>query len=205
MREETVRLPVFAHVFGQSLGMAKTESDLPALVARLGEAPLRLHVFPRVLPENGFSKEEWARIDERRTGIARTLEQAGLALAPGERAQDGEAVVDVILGDPGEALFVGWHRHDARRRPFPGGMPRASLPDGAPSRAWLKMEQALVCLGLDEPASLRGRCAVELGSAPGGGSLALLGQVRRFSPAEPRATQLPSNRREITVLAHAPR
>jgi len=53
-------------------------------------------------------------------------------------------------------------------------MPRVVLPDGVPSRAWLKMEQALAYAGFGAEDSLRGVNAVELGSAPGGGSLSLL-------------------------------
>ena len=290
-------LPVFAHVSGFSLGMAKTAADLPALLGRLGSPPDRIHVFPRMLPEDGFTAGEWEVIDARRSEIESVLRDAGLD--PGSAPRDkGDLVLDVISGEAGEALFVGWHRHDRFQSPFPGGMPRAILPEDAPSRAWLKMEQGLHCAGLGAPDSLVGKTALELGSAPGGGSLSLLthgakvigvdtgdmdgrvlgftnaagaafthfaisagevriedlparvdllasdmnlappvalryierlqrrvrartliltlkindaamqaqipaflDRVRKFAPGEPRATQLPSNRKEITILA----
>ena len=56
-------LPVFAHVSGFSLGMAKAAADLPALLVGLESPPDRLHVFPRVLPENGFTVGEWEKLD----------------------------------------------------------------------------------------------------------------------------------------------
>ena len=166
-------LPVFAHVSGYSLGMAKTPGELPEVAAKLGRAPDRVHVFPRVLPENGYSAEEWQAIDARCAGIESALRESGLDFDP-DTPRPGELVLDVILSDEGEALFVGWHRHDLFYRPFPGGLPRAILPGDAPSRAWLKMEQGLHYAGLGNPGSLAGQTALELGSAPGGGSLSLL-------------------------------
>jgi 23S rRNA (cytidine2498-2'-O)-methyltransferase len=165
--------PVFAHVSGSSLGMAKTAGDLPEMIKILGWTPARLHIFPRVLPEDGFSAEDWAAIDVRRAEIEAVLQEAGVTFDPAP-PRTGDLVLDVILGDEDEALFVGWHRHDRLRPPFPGGMPRAILPGDAPSRAWLKMEQGLHYAGLGDPGSLAGKTALELGCAPGGGSLSLL-------------------------------
>ena len=166
-------LPVFAHVSGFSLGMAKTSADLPALLGGLESPPDRLHVFPRVLPENGFTAAEWEAIDLRRAEIESVLRDAGHDLDPSP-PRKGDLVLDVILGDEGEALFAGWHHHTRHHRHFAGGMPRAILPNDAPSRAWLKMEQGLHCAELGAPDSLVGKTALELGSAPGGGSLSLL-------------------------------
>lgn len=166
-------LPVLAHASGSSLGMAKRLEELPEIAGRCGTKPDRVHVFPRVLPENGFTAEEWAAIDTRSEEIASILRKSGLNVdfSP---PRHGDLVLDVILGEEGEALFVGWHRHDRFRFPFPGGMPRAILPDDAPSRAWLKMEQGLLYAGLGDPGSLAGKTALELGCAPGGGSFSLL-------------------------------
>lgn len=165
--------PVLAHVSGSSLGMAKALEDLPEIAAKLGRAPDRVHVFPRVLPENGFTAEEWESIDARSEEITAVLRESGLNV-DSSPPRHGDLVLDVILGEEGEALFVGWHRHDRFRFPFPGGMPRAILPDNAPSRAWLKMEQGLHYAGLGDPGSLAGKTALELGCAPGGGSFSLL-------------------------------
>lgn len=170
----TEPLPVFAHVFGRSLGMAGDESEIPGFAASLGPGPFHLHVFPRVLPGDGFPEEDWMTLDAREADLARRLEAAGLTLHRGNPPGYGEPVLDVILGEPGEAIFVGTHRHDRHSSPYPGGMPRAVLPAVAPSRAWLKMEQGLAYLGLGAPESLRGCSVLELGSAPGGGSHALL-------------------------------
>ena len=166
-------LPVLAHVSGSSLGMAKTLEELPEIASRCGTMPDRVHIFPRVLPENGFTAEEWVAIDSRSEEIAAVLRESGLNVdfSP---PHHGDQILDVIFGDEDETLFVGWHRQDRFRPPFPGGMPRVILPDDAPSRAWLKMEQGLHYAGLGDPGSLAGKTALELGCAPGGGSFSLL-------------------------------
>lgn len=169
-------LPVFAHVAGRSLGIARDNDELARLVAGSGIGPCHLHAFPRVLPGDGFSDGEWAAIDTRRAELAAALVAAGHELREaGAPLANGDPVLDLVTGEVGEPLFVGWHRHGPHFRPFPGGMPRAVLPADAPSRAWLKMEQGLAWAGLGAPDSLAGRRVLELGSAPGGGSLALLG------------------------------
>jgi len=136
VREETSPslvgpLPVLAHVSGYSLGMAKTLEELPEIAGRCGMMPDRIHVFPRVLPEDGFTAEEWDAIDARAHEILSFLRESGpnVDFSP---PRHRDLVLDVILGEEGEALFVGWHRHDRFRFPFPGGMPRAILPDDAP-------------------------------------------------------------------------
>jgi 23S rRNA (cytidine2498-2'-O)-methyltransferase len=178
VREETApslvgSLTVLAHVSGYSLGMAKTLEELPEIAGRCGTMPDRIHVFPRVLPENGFTAEEWDAIDVRADEILSFLRESGLN-SDSSPPRQGDLVLDMILGQEDEALFVGWHRHDRFRFPFPGGMPRAILPDDAPSRAWLKMEQGLHYAGLGDSGSLAGKTALELGCAPGGGRFSLL-------------------------------
>ena len=92
----------------------------------------------------------------------------------GNEAAIGDRVLDVI-GAPAELAddgwFIGWHVHDALRGPFPGGVTHASIPAHAPSRAWAKIEESIRWSGLAPKA---GEHAVEIGSAPGGMSLALL-------------------------------
>lgn len=191
----------FAAVCGRSVGMARTPEDVRAfLLPREGEPAGRepqpgtdagkagiesakvdlsadasatthpglqveaVHVFPRDIPEDGVPEETWARVDEVRTALAPFV-----PLTPGS----GQ-VLDVILGAPGEPWFLGTHRQGPEAHPHPGAVPRLIIPPEAPSRAWLKMEQALAWLGLDAPGLLHGRTALELGSAPGGASWALL-------------------------------
>ena len=70
-----------------------------------------------------------------------------------------------------EEFWAGFHLHAPTLSPDPGGMGGLILPEESPSRAWLKLEEAVRFFGLhfDE-----GEIVVELGCAPGGVILALL-------------------------------
>jgi len=158
---------LFAHVSGRSLGMAESVGDVAGLVASLPKPPQILHVFPRDVPEDGISEETWTHVD----AVAKAISQA-LGLPQGGRPQPSDQVLDIIVGLEGEPMLVGIRRHQAGDFQEPGGQMRLQLPPDAPSRAWLKMEQALSWLGVEN--DLKGRVVLELGSAPGGATLSLL-------------------------------
>jgi 23S rRNA (cytidine2498-2'-O)-methyltransferase len=89
---------------------------------------------------------------------------------------------DVPLPLPGRALgtvvefapdnfWAGLHWHGPLLSPWPAGCSGVTLPEDAPSRAWLKLEEAARFFGL----TFHSRdVVVELGCAPGGVILALL-------------------------------
>lgn len=166
---------VFARVSGISLGLFADAAELARGAAgHFASTAVHLHVFPRETTEDGLSGDEWARLDERREAFAVALRGSGVQVREVARPREGEFVLDVILGGEGEKIFLGAHVHGPGRHPSPGALPRLILPPEAPSRAWLKMEQALIWSGLDGPKALSGKTALELGSAPGGGTLSLL-------------------------------
>lgn len=146
---------VFARVWGASLGRAATAD---AVVALLGDEPLRLHVWTRE-PDADRAVVEVAR--------ARAELAATGRFAPEPRARAGELVADVIVA-PGEPWLVGVHRHGVGR--WPAGPPDVHVPEEAPSRAFAKIEEAILWAELPVRA---GQAAVEIGSAPGGAALAL--------------------------------
>lgn len=171
---------VFARAHGASLGRAATSADAVATARRVLDArdargPLFLHVFER----------DRARPGEEEPGdtygpLAAEVRERLLAAAPeGTFApldalvgapRTGALVLDVIAA-PDEPLFLGLHAHGPGHSPHPGGRPPLTLPPEAPSRAWLKLEEALAWSALP---LRRGDVAVEIGSAPGGASWALL-------------------------------
>lgn len=77
-----------------------------------------------------------------------------------------ETIVDVD-GKPWRCV----HTKANARTPWPQGVPLLALPEGAPSRAWLKLEEAAALFDIPFRAGQR---AVEIGSAPGGATHALL-------------------------------
>jgi 23S rRNA (cytidine2498-2'-O)-methyltransferase len=160
---------VFARVSGQSAGKAETLDEALALAP---EAKV-VHVFPRD-PEDPPSVARAAALG------AELAARGGLATTP---ARVGELVLDVVVAE-GEPLFVGLHAHGPGRWACPGGLPEVVVPPDSPSRAFAKLEEALIWSGL---APRRGAIVVELGAAPGGATLACLRRglpVTAFDPAE---------------------
>jgi 23S rRNA (cytidine2498-2'-O)-methyltransferase len=157
----------FARVSGLSLGPCKTEAEVVTKVAERSLARLSLHVFPRVVPED--AEIDWKPLDAIRDRVSTALENAGVKLD-----DTAGPILSLIIDDkPDAAWFAGLRKRRAGD-PLPsGGLPRLSLPSHAPSRAWLKLEQALAWRGWDQ-LDLRGQTALDLGCAPGGASLALL-------------------------------
>lgn len=82
----------------------------------------------------------------------------------------GDLIGTIVELGPAE-FWAGVHRHAPFLSPDPAGDPGITMPPDAPSRAWLKLEEAIRFFGLEfSPADI----AVELGCAPGGVVLALL-------------------------------
>ncbi len=177
----------FARAYGRSLGRAASVEEVLAAADTIDPRPTVLHVFER---------DPDRPADERDPQVAGTraaaLDAALRAAAPGRfvdraLAQPGERVLDVIVApaeEPDDGIFVGWHRHDASRGPLPGGVPHVAIPAAAPSRAWAKIEEAIRWSGLTPKP---GEVAIEIGSAPGGASLALLERGLNVHGVDPGA------------------
>ena len=179
-----------ARVWGVSLGPARDVDELlarlegpAATAARVALAgfpdePLRLHVWERDRWQPGHEPPGFVygpAAEPVRAAIAAAWLVASARrlppLAEGEAAEVGELVLDVILGEEGEPWLVGLRRRSARDVPFPGGRIPVPRPEHVPSRAYFKLEEALVW---SRAPVWAGDVAVELGSAPGGASWALL-------------------------------
>lgn len=165
----------FARVSGTSLGLCKSIPDLVEHARKLATTkPLRLHVFPRITAEDGIEPSTWQRIDAYAAEIATALTQAGISLETQRPLAHGDLVLDAIVGETNEEpIFLGCHEHQPGMHAQPGGLPRITLPSDVPSRAWLKLEQALAWRGWDQ-LDLRDQTALDLGCAPGGATYALL-------------------------------
>ncbi len=166
--ESTLDIPL-ARTFGMSLG---THADLAAVIARIAELPLplRLHVSECELFRPGE-----APLSHHAGELARQTEAALQAALPnqfleGRQAQPGELVLDVVVA-PGDPILLGLHRHTPVQSPHPGGTYVYEVPQDAPSRAFRKVEEAILAFELPLRA---GDVALELGAAPGGTAYALL-------------------------------
>jgi len=188
----------FARTYGVSVGQVTTAAEICELAQRVAmtSRPLCLHVWCR--DQGGKRADHPLAVAERLERVA-SLRSELLLSAPdlwssSEMAAEGEMVLSVIVGEVDEKYFVGLHAHTAsrvegeetpgagRRSPsrrahvphaggvFPG---LEELPAEAPSRAYLKIEEAI--RWADEAVDVRaGDVALEVGSAPGGAVHALL-------------------------------
>ena len=98
-------------------------------------------------------------------------------------ADRGQTVLDCVIVEPTE-WWIGLHHVYSPPSRWPGGVLPIEPPSDMVSRAFLKMEESLAWSGLPIAA---GDVCVELGSAPGGASQALLRHdlvVNGIDPAE---------------------
>jgi len=194
---------VFARSWGFSLGKAEGTADIERAEAvwRLaaGGPYRRLHVWQRdtALPgEFGFEPgastvADAAKQALRKTAPANTPPRF-LTTGPAGR---GQYVLDCVIVEP-DLWWVGYHRVVSPATRWPGGVFPVDQPADAVSRAYAKMEEALAWSRL--PIRAGDRC-VELGSAPGGSSQALLAHglaVIGIDPAkmDPRVAEHPAFR-----------
>ena len=193
---------VFVHAYGFSHGkssLANAPADVLRFVAALAPAtPPHLHCFARPLSESG---ELPTVLTQPAADLASRLHDSG-AFAPDPAARDGTLVIDVLLVDA-DAVVFGCHIHGPSHSPHPGGRPPLEKPGDAPSRAWLKFEEAM----LWHPAQVAaGQTAVEIGSAPGGTARALLARGARVIAVDPANMDpgLPLQHIRKTAAAVAP-
>ena len=168
---------VFARAHALSLG--KVTGDDPAALAEAswrlaGDLPVQaVHAWQRDPYTPGFRGFE--------PGVTEIGRQAHAALMAGREdpvgdyaesqfSPRGALVLDCVVVEPGE-WWIGYHKTRTLASRWPGGMPPLLLPPHAVSRAYLKMEEALVWsqFPLHE-----GDLWAELGCAPGGAAQALL-------------------------------
>lgn len=166
---------VFVRAFGASLGPADGAARVFTMLSGTcppGQ-PVRLHVWERDVSRPGEEPPGFRygpRAAEARAAIVAAWPEGQHPLLVGEVAEPGDWVLDVIVAE-GEPWWVGYHLHGPGHSPFPGGRIAVDMPPEAPSRAYRKLEEALIWSG----APVRsGDVAVEIGSAPGGASYALL-------------------------------
>lgn len=180
------RVPsVFARVQGTSVGFAKDDDAIRALIDALPLAPTRLHVFPRAAAEIGSRGDEGPVPVPLPDEVLRLRSTFGAERFGNTQSSDvaviGDLVLDLAVAKD-EPTMVGVHVHGPSDSPHPGGDPRTVLPIEAPSRAYLKLEEALAfgggTIGPND-------VVVEAGCAPGGASLAMLRRGARVIGIDP--------------------
>lgn len=166
---------VFARTWGFSVGPQKTLTDAhsaaQALAASLGASKMDLHVWERDLHTVGEEPKGFV------SGLRQPQWEEGTRKAlPGLFEAGADWILDLSGVDAeNPELWLGFHHRKmgskSRCSNLPGGQIPVAMPEDSPSRAFIKLEQALHWSGLQPKA---GELALEIGSAPGGASYALL-------------------------------
>lgn len=117
------------------------------------------------------TREEAERlIDASKIHHAKYFDRKMQGVAGGDSPEIGELIGTVVELGPSE-FWAGLHRHALFVSPDPAGDSGIEMPADSPSRAWLKLEEAVRFFDLEfTPRDI----VVELGCAPGGVVLALL-------------------------------
>jgi 23S rRNA (cytidine2498-2'-O)-methyltransferase len=182
---------VFARTYGFSIGEIK--GDDPNGMARVacqlatGEHFQQLHVWPRDTAEPGHrgfvpgATEDSNKIAEiiQREAVANGLISDKVRV--NGIAQTDQRILDLIVIDENH-WWLGRHTASSRVLRQPGGIFKGSLPEDAVSRAYLKMNEALAWSQLPVE---EGDRIVEIGSAPGGASQALLERGLHVTGVDP--------------------
>lgn len=92
-----------------------------------------------------------------------------LNLVQGDISCENEIVRNIYkLSD--KEYWIGWHKHQKNMNGHPFSCPNITQPENSPSRAYLKIAEALVLKNIN----INNTQILELGSAPGGASMRML-------------------------------
>jgi 23S rRNA (cytidine2498-2'-O)-methyltransferase len=170
---------VFARCYGWSLGGLSGAGDderVESLISRLsGKAINQLHVWQRAARGAAGGLPQIVSAATQEFGelvLQRLIDEGNLPAGSqyNQPARRGQTVCDCIFIDR-DRWWLGWHQATSFCQHWPGGVPRIEEPSGMVSRAYLKMREAIMWSGL--PLKAGQRC-IDIGSAPGGASQALL-------------------------------
>lgn len=169
---------IFARAYGLSIGKATEPAEIfphaEELQKKFSKKP-KLHIFERDTAAPGDEPKDYnpGKIAKDTLELLRKDLRFQRNFHSEPSAQNGDLVLDLIYLDEG-SWWIGYHQHTPHHSPFAGGRPEIQLPENAPSRAYLKLEEALLWAFPTYSPMSEGQFAVEIGSAPGGAVYSLL-------------------------------
>ncbi len=178
-------------IFARAYGLSTKKSSPEEIIQFARElrdgcgTRLRLHLWERDFHAPGEEPRDFERGKLEQETLTSIKAAAGslfdsLFLA-NSTAEPGDIVLDVIALEA-DQLWLGYHLHTQEHSRWPGGRPPVTLPEEAPSRAYLKVEEAAHWADIPFKA---GDTAVEIGSAPGGATYALLQRGLKVTGIDP--------------------
>jgi 23S rRNA (cytidine2498-2'-O)-methyltransferase len=159
-----LRKGIFTRLWGEVVGQTKDQATLPELLSLIPPKAI-VQCYDRDLYTPGDEPTGFVRhgnIREIVKGLS-TLQPEGVPVLDGD-------VYSLVWVDHFH-VFLTRHIHSKGRVVSPGNIPLIALPDNAPSRAYLKIEEAILRF---KPATKKGLKVLEMSCASGGATLAML-------------------------------
>lgn len=160
----SLRRGIFTRLWGEVLGQTKDRAVLPELIALIPPKAV-VQCFDRDLYTPGQEPSGFVR----HANIREIVKGLSTVLPEGLPMLDAEVHSLVWVDD--FHVFLTRHIHGRGMLASPGNIPLIPLPDNAPSRAYLEIEEAFCRF---KPAMTKGLKVLEMGCAPGGATLAML-------------------------------
>jgi len=167
---------VFSRVWGESIGQARSREEALALLRALPEGAV-MQAFDRETFVPGDEPEGYVR----NSRVQALLDRWEIRLET-KTPRTGDWVYDWIHIDEG-CLFLGRHLHREGLDPSPGNHPDIPLPAEAPSRAYLKLVEAVHRF---HPELQKEMEVLEAGCSPGGATHAMLARGLRVTGIDPK-------------------
>ncbi len=172
---------IFSRLWGQTVGQAKDFDSLVTLLKQIPEGSV-IQAFERDQSIPGDEPEGFvpnARIDD----LLKKLKEQDLPKFQWNATPKVESMVYDLIWIDDFHVFLGKHFQASGLDPSPGNYPKISLPANAPSRAYLKLAEAIHRF---KPHVEKGMAALELGCSPGGATVKMLSLGFKVTGADPR-------------------
>jgi len=167
---------IFTRLWGISLGQAKNETEFSTLMQSVpGDAIL--HGMERDVFMPGDEPEGFVR-----NARVRPLVEKWRGSKAIRTPKPGDWVYDLVWIDDFH-VHLGKHLHTDAIDPMPGNCPEIPLPEESPSRAYLKIEEAIHRF---KPEIRPGMNVLEIGCSPGGATTAMLNRGMRVTGVDPK-------------------
>ena len=168
---------VFSRLWGVSCGQAKAKDQALELFKSIPEGAC-VQSFERDTFVPGDEPEGF----HRNARVEKLLKEWEVLGSRSVIPKMGEWIWDWIWIDE-DSLFLGRHLHQEGMDSAPGNAPMILLPETAPSRAYLKLEEAIHRF---KPEFHKGMEVLEVGCSPGGATSAMLSRGMKVTGIDPK-------------------
>jgi 23S rRNA (cytidine2498-2'-O)-methyltransferase len=172
---------VFTRLWGTVLNQVKDRSAFNALIDSIPSKAI-VHTFERDTFVPGDDPDGFVP-NANINALLKTLPADSTArFRMNVEPELGEQIYDLMWVDDFH-VFLGMHMHGFHFDPSPGNQPKISLPAKSPSRAYLKIAEAIHRY---RPKIEKGMQVLEVGCSPGGATTAMLAMGMKVTGIDPK-------------------